>query len=73
MSHSHDTARLAESFYDADTRRKAGDAPLSDDDYLHYCNDVGPLLPRIAIIPIGHIVNSVAYHLQPEAFEQGNR
>ena len=30
------------------------DAPLSDDDYLHYCNDVGPLLPRIAIIPIGH-------------------
>ncbi|MCB9537534.1 MAG: glycosyltransferase [Myxococcales bacterium] len=34
MSHSHDTARLAESFYDADTRRKAGDAPLSDDDLV---------------------------------------
>ncbi len=32
MSHSHDTARLHEAFYDADTRRKAGLGPLSDDD-----------------------------------------
>lgn len=45
-------------------------APLTDADYRQYCLEMGPLLPRIAIVPIGHIVNSVALHLQPEAFEK---
>lgn len=44
------------------------DAPLSNDDYRILANELGPLSHRIAIVPIGFVVNATALHLQPDAF-----